>query len=230
MNDVADRAEVWPVIHLQSRDQGLANARLAAACGCTGVFLISMEGRDDIVDPIADAIKTDQTALRVGVNYLTLRADEALTRAIAAGHHATWADDSGVRSDKLDVRALRCADIVLRHPDHPFFAGVAFKYLLEDKDPAKAAATARELGFLPTTTGEKTGSAPPVEKLAAMRSAIGFEAPLGIASGITPDNVAVLGPYLSHILVATGISKSFHDFDEDLLRALMRNRPQRLRA
>ena len=38
-------------------------------------------------------------------------------------------------------------------------------------------------------------------------------APLAIASGITPENVGDFLPYASAFLVATGISRNFHDLD-----------------
>ncbi len=42
-----------------------------------------------------------------------------------------------------------------------------------------------------------------------------------MASGIDPHNVYELGRFLTHILVSTGISSSFYDFDEGLLQRLM---------
>lgn len=227
-NAPAERPEVWPVIHLQSPSQGIANARLAAECGCQGVFLISMNGDDGMIDPVADGIKKRLPNLKVGVNYLTKAADKAISDSLAAGHHATWADDAGVRSDAASPLAHQCEALLIDQKEHLFFAGIAFKYRKEEPDPPRAAARALYLGFLPTTSGTATGSAPDVAKLAGIRAAISPSAPLAVASGITPDNVALLGPHLSHILVATGISSSFHEFDADLLKTLMRNLPVRL--
>lgn len=227
-NTASERPEIWPVIHLQSPSQGITNARLAAKCGCQGVFLISMHGDDTMIDPVADDIKRQLPNLKVGVNYLTKSADKALSDSLAAGHHATWADDAGIRSDAPSPLAHRCEALLIHRTEHLFFAGVAFKYRQKEPDPPRAAARALYLGFLPTTSGAATGSAPDVGKLAGIRAAISPSAPLAVASGITPDNVAVLGPYLSHILVATGVSRSFHDFDAGLLTTLMRNRPLRL--
>lgn len=61
----------------------------------------------------------------------------------------------------------------------------------------------------------------PTPEAAAERAAIGNDAPLAIASGVTPDNVSAFLPHVSHILVSTGVSASFHEFDPARLRALV---------
>jgi hypothetical protein len=227
-NPSDNRPQVWPVIHLRSLDLGIENAQITADSGCPGVFLISMDGNDESIDPIADSIKTRLPNLLVGVNYLTKTAEAAIARSLKAGHHATWADGAGIRSDEDSALPARCAALLAGRKDHQFFASFDFKYQRKDPNPPRAARMALDLGFVPTTSGMKTGSAPVPAKLAAIRDEIGIEAPLAVASGITPDNVASLGPYLSHILVATGISRSFYEFDADLLGTLMRNRPLRM--
>ena len=76
-------------------------------------------------------------------------------------------------------------------------------------------------GFIPTTSGSGTGSAPDLEKIVAMSRATGGV--LAIASGMTPWNVAQYAPYLSHILVATGIALDEHRIDADKLCLLIAN-------
>ena len=107
------------------------------------------------------------------------------------------------------------------NPAHLFFGSVAFKYQPEDMDPPEAARRAIGLGMIPTTSGVATGSAPPAEKLFEIRHGIGPWAPLALASGMTPDNAYELGRFLTHALVATGISESFYEFSEPLLARFM---------
>lgn len=212
---------VWPVIHLSTPELARRNAAIAASYGCAGIFVIHMEGRDDEIDPVALDLKRDFPSLKVGVNYLSLPAHVALKRSISQGLDATWADAPGVRSDRVDDMAQRAiAPVLSANPQHLFFGSVAFKYQPVDADPPAAAANALKLGMIPTTSGAATGVAPEASKLHAMRSAIG-DGPLAVASGITADNVYELGRFLSHILVSTGISKSFHEFDELALRHLV---------
>jgi hypothetical protein len=213
--------EIWPVIHLSTPDLAYRNAELAAACGCSGVFVIHMDGRDDEIDAVAVEIKARIPALKVGANYLTLPAHQALKRSITLGLDATWADAPGVRSDRINEAMQQALKPLLHaHPQHLFFGSVAFKYQPVDADPPAAARNALALGMIPTTSGTATGVAAESSKLEAMRAAIG-DAPLAVASGMTADNANELGRFLTHILVSTGISKSFHEFDEQSLRRLV---------
>jgi predicted TIM-barrel enzyme len=44
--------------------------------------------------------------------------------------------------------------------------------------------------------------------------------PLAIASGITPENIEKYLPYVDYFLVATGISKTFDEFDPEKRKLL----------
>lgn len=227
--------EVWPVIHLAGIELALRNATIARACGCPGVFLIQMNGYDDEIEPAAQAIRARFGDLKIGGNFLSSRADEALRRSLAMGLDATWSDAPGVRSDGVQPWLQESLVPQLQaHPQHLFFGSVAFKYQPVDADPPAAALRAAELGMVPTTSGSATGIAPAADKLHAMRLALNQAqaqaraqaqaqpcTPLAVASGITPDNACELGRFLTHILVATGVSKSFHELDEQALRRLV---------
>lgn len=212
---------VWPVIHLHTVAQAVANARIDQAAGAHGVFLIHMSGDDDMIEPAGRAISEQCPGLVVGANYLSLSATQALERSLAAGFAATWSDAPGVHSTGVNESARALASRVRQHPGHEFFASVAFKYQEPDPDPGKAASAALSLDMIPTTSGPATGQAPAIEKLQAIRASIGPSAALALASGVTPENVAQLVPCLSDILVATGISADFHTFDPARLSRLM---------
>lgn len=213
--------QLWPVIHLDTPELAYRNAAIAQRAGVRGIFLIHMDGLDEQIDPIAEQIRQRYPDLRIGVNYLSLDAPTALARAIALGHDASWSDRPGIRSDSLDPAAEAMHTLLKEHPKHQFFASVAFKYQPTDPNPGLAAARALELGMIPTTSGLATGKAPPVEKLELIRQTIGNIAPLALASGATPDNAHLLALHLSDILVSTGISSSFYEFDEALLGKLV---------
>ena len=213
--------QVWPVIHLSTPEVAYRNAELAQACGCVGVFLIEMEGRNDAIDSVAFELKRRFVGLKVGVNYLGMPAHFAIVRSLSLGLDATWTDNPGVRSDGVHPTTREATVPVLQqNPGHLFFASVAFKYQTVDADPPAAARAALALGMIPTTSGVATGVPPQASKLHAMRQAVG-DGPLAVASGIDTDNAYELGRFLTHILVSTGISSSFHEFDEGLLRRLM---------
>lgn len=218
---------IWPVIHVSNPEQALNNARVASEAGVYGVFLIQMEGQDEVLDPIATQIRQHFPQLKIGVNYLSLDPVSAVRRALAKQYDATWSDRPGVRSDAIASQAHEVSAYVLSNPDHRFFASVAFKYQPIDLDPPRAAQMAHELGFIPTTSGLATGAAPTCEKLEAIRLHLGdkSQAPFAVASGITPENVAQLGRGLTDILVSTGISSDFYTFDPELLQSLVRACP-----
>lgn len=214
---------IWPVIHITDLDKALYNAEVAYHCGATGVFLIHMTGEDDLIDPIAGKIRKCFPDLRLGVNYLSLSAKEALVHSINRGYDATWSDRSGVRSDRVEPFAHELAELLVEHPQHLFFGSVAFKYQPNDPDPARAAVLASQLGFLPTTSGPATGHPPDIAKLDTMYRALsqaGYSR-LALASGASPQNIALMAPMLSDVLISTGISAEFHTFDPALLELMI---------
>lgn len=211
--------KVWPVIHIKNCEIALQNAQIAHDAGCHGIFLISMDNQDEKIDPIGLKIRERIPKLEIGVNYLSLLADEAVNRSLSNGWNATWVDDSGIHSTNVEEIALTCAELIT---NHQFFASIAFKYQRVDPKPPIAALHAQKLGMIPTTSGDATGSAPDVEKLKNISEVLNGTR-LAVASGITPDNVTELSPYVTDILVATGISLDFYRFDADKLKALMNN-------
>ncbi|MEM7423752.1 MAG: hypothetical protein AAF334_08500, partial [Pseudomonadota bacterium] len=104
-----------------------------------------------------------------------------------------------------------------------YFGGTAFKKQ-RPVDPADyqiAAAQAALRMDVVTTSGVATGAAAEAGKIDSFRSGVG-DAPLAIASGITPDNAMIYGA-ADCFMVATGINHedSFYDIDPARLRALL---------
>jgi uncharacterized protein len=71
-----------------------------------------------------------------------------------------------------------------------------------------------------TTSGAGTGQAAHLEKISAMKAALG-DLPLAIASGITPENVRDYLPISDCYLVATGLGDSFEELNPDRVAALV---------
>jgi predicted TIM-barrel enzyme len=215
------RPSIIPVIHYADDEQALRNAGRAAEAGCEGVMLIEMRGRNDPLPAMARAIKARWPHMLVGINFLGATAIEALVDNLAIGTDMTWTDAQPTHSMEAPwFGAEQLREARAWGGAHLLFTGVAFKHQRHEPDPETAARKALEMGFVPTTSGEATGVAAEVGRIERLRAAIGPDAPLAIASGVTPDNVHLYAPLLSHILVATGVSSSFHEFDEDLLRRL----------
>ena len=214
-------SKILPVIHHLDDTTTLTHADLARACGADGVFLISHSGDDSGLPALANTIagrwrqSTDTPAL-IGINLLNTAPTAAFGYALAHGLDAIWADAPGVSSYGASKSGQKLSDLAKAHPQVAVFASVAFKYQPDEANPPAAAREAVKLGMIPTTSGAGTGIAPTVEKIEGMSKAVNGK--LAVASGMTCENVAEFAPHLSHILVATGVSKNEHEFDETLLR------------
>ncbi len=212
--------EVWPVIHVDDQEQAIRCAGIAHEAGCVGVFLISMHGNDESLDRIAPRVHQTFPSLKIGVNYLTLRASAALLRSQYQGYAATWTDCQEFNGGAISQEARDVSNI--RRQGHLFFAAVAFKGQAADHLPGDSAKAAANLGLIPTTSGVRTGTAPDLTKILAIRERLQNGDALAVASGLTPENLHLFAPHLSHALVSTGISKSFHEFDAEKLQHFMR--------
>jgi len=203
---------VWPVIHLSDVKRTIENAQIAARCGCPGVFLISMSGDDDQIDPAATLIRREVPALKIGINMLSTSPAQAVWHSRTHGYDATWSDYAWQHTG---IEGLTDGT------DHKFFAAVAFKGATHNEpDPDASAREAVARGFIPMTSGSGTGVTAPLEKIKRLRAAIGQGAPLAM-SGVHPPTAHRLTPLATHFLVATCISKDFYTFDERKLRFLI---------
>lgn len=214
-----------PVVHCEREGQARRAVDVAMAHGADGVFIINQGGMQDAaVLRMAERLVAEGHPF-VGLNLrgesvASLFQDAAMTRL-----HGVWADSAGIRvvDDAIDGREAiehRTAREEIGYAGL-YFGGVAFKYQrpVERYMLAPVALSAVNLGIdVVATSGDAPGKPPAVEKIAAMREAIGDHA-LAIASGITPDNAA---SYLAAnaFLVATGIEEKFGVFDPARVKAL----------
>lgn len=224
--------KIYPVVHYLNRRTAFAEADKAAQGGADGIFLIAHPGPnhsrreaqalDQELLEVGVKIRAKLPGFPIGINLLSTGALMAAQDAIEYDYPMVWGDNMGV--DSSGVRPVG-REIANAKQDAgsaiEVFASVAFKYQREELDPARAAHVALSTGFIPTTSGSATGSAPDVAKIASMSEAT--KGVLAIASGMTPENVALFAPHLSHILVATGIAIDEHKLDISRLRQLIAN-------
>lgn len=216
-----NRPKILPVIHYIDRATAFNAVGKALECEADGCFLISHHGNDVELLEVAVALQAKHPGFPIGINLLSTPVVEAAVLVRAAGLPFFWADDVGIDSHGITPTALKVKALNVDVPSFGVFASVAFKYRPHEPDPALAAKKALEAGFIPTTSGKATASAPEIEKIKAMSQATGGV--LAIASGMTPENVGTYAPYLSHILVASGIAIDEHMLDSDKLRLLIAN-------
>lgn len=214
--------KIYPVIHFLDRETTFMEVTKAIDAGADGVFLINHRSDDMELISVACAVRLKHPQLPVGVNFLSMSGLEATIMARKFGLPMVWGDDVGVDSgglsdDGLSIRAQKAVG----GDRFDVFASVAFKYRPHEPNPELAAKNALAAGFIPTTSGSGTGSAPDLQKIIAMSQSTGGV--LAVASGMTPENVGMYAPYLSHILVATGVSTDEHRMDVDKLKQLIAN-------
>lgn len=217
----AASVKIIPVIHVHDAVQAVRNAEHAFDAGCDGVMLIQMEGRNRDLPRIAVDVKRIWPDRKVGLNLLGCLAADSIRISIDVGLDMTWTDRQLTHgSGMLKQEAGLAVNALMGSPGHMLFTGVAFKHQPHEPDPARAAHAAHDLGFVATTSGPATGVSADPDRLRLIREALGPDAPLAVASGVTPDNVHEVLPWITHALVSTGVSASFHEFDPARLRTL----------
>jgi predicted TIM-barrel enzyme len=114
---------------------------------------------------------------------------------------------------KKGIWADNCKQMVKGQWEALTFGGVAFKYQEEVGTLEEQVRAGLSSVDVVTTSGPGTGVAASLEKISTMKSYLGGE-PLGLASGISLENVEGYLPYVNAYLVGTGIESSFGVLDE----------------
>lgn len=212
--------QVYPVIHYKDDSTTISQAILAKTLNADGVFLISHIGNNEKLIPLAIEIKKLFPNFQVGLNFLGETALHTAKIVKENNLDMIWADSCGVSSQGLNEEGQELKDWASNNQEINVFASVAFKYQRNESNPPLAANEAQNAGFIATTSGAGTGQAPSVNKIRDMSLATNGQ--LAIASGMTCENIEEFVPYLSHILVATGVSKDDYHFDVDKLTTFIR--------
>lgn len=220
---------VLPVIHVLDTEQTARNIDILLTAGAPGCFLINHDFEKEELLPILRDMRGRYPSLWMGVNFLAVTGAEAFPILGDLARDGTridayWADDACIDEDGTNAEARRIAAI--RESAGwagLYFGGTAFKKQ-RAVAPDRFADAAREAtGFMDvvTTSGIATGQEADLEKIATFRRAIG-DAPLAIASGITPENARSYRD-VDCFMVATGINQKddFYNIDAKRLAALL---------
>ncbi len=212
--------KIIPVIHHVDSSLTLEQAKIIAESKAYGIFLISMTGDNQDLPMLAKVIKAKHPTLKIGTNLLGNTALETVKTNLDFELDMSWSDEPIIHGDKISPEAYEISNLVKNK--HLFFNSVAFKYQKEDPNPKQATINSYNLGFIPTTSGQATGKAADMGKISNMASVL-EQRTLGIASGLTPQNVGEYIPYIEYGLVSTGISKNFHEIEPTLLKQIIEN-------
>ena len=231
---------IYPVIHYFNDEVAMRNAETAFEAGCDGVFLIQMQGYDGQIIKSSRDIQARFSNKMVGVNFLACSPGQAFLFGVELEYDMVWSDAPGITSAMVAEDAKAIAEFIRDPYTLPsnlagqqlpkFFASVAFKYQEPEEEPSVAAIIAQSLGFIPTTSGIETGVPAPWQKVATMRRCLDTynrlhvsKTTLALASGLTPENIELYAPFITHALVSTGISTDFYNFSKEKLIAFVEN-------
>ena len=224
---------VLPVIHVRDVNQACHNATLAIDAGAHGVFLINHDFGHEALLPILGEVRARFPSLWLGVNFLAVTSRDAfpvLGRLQSEGVEidAYWADDACIDERSADEAQAEAAAIAAAREASGwqglYFGGTAFKTQrpVAPGDCERAAQLAAGWMDVVTTSGAATGRAADLAKIESFRRGCA-DAPLALASGVSPENVHDYAADVDAILVATGINYrgNFYEIDPERLHRLL---------
>jgi hypothetical protein len=181
-------------------------AQIAMNNGADGVILCAWPAS---VRRMVKALRKVREALPtalIGANFLC-HPEELREVALGSVCDMLWTDagvnGEGVEAELTDLRS------VLRAQDFRglLLGSFAFKHRAEmsEADMPAFSSDALRLMDVQTTSGPSTGVAMAPAKAGAVRAALGKDAVIAIASGVTMDNVTAFLPFVDVFVVGTGV-------------------------
>ena len=214
-----------PVPGGKALDGTFADCEASIEGGADAVILINENMPEGVkktqFPPLAEleeAVKTCRARypdLKIGVNWLGDDKDDpygykgGFRLARENGLCLVWTDVSGIDLIK-EAPALSLHEIAAARPPGVFYAsGIHMKYThLLDEGKTIEESALQAIGWLDgvIVTGPKTGTASDPEVVKRARKVLGTY-PLGVASGVTAENVATIREYVDFYIVHTGIQE-----------------------
>lgn len=201
-----EERELTPVIHVASELQAFRNIELCIKANINLCWLIGHNLDNFQLIKIAHKAKQMYRKINIGINCLGMSYDDV--SVFASSINYVWTDNCYAESRDFGIER-----------NHKYFGGVAFKYQHPRFSLEDDCVNALSFVDVITTSGDKTGEAPDLNKIKKIYSYVNPR-PIAIASGINEDNIHQFLPYVDYYLVATGISKNWHELDLDKIKRL----------
>ncbi len=199
-------------LHVQSDNQAIREAHnILTPDGAHGILLVNNggfvkgEGPYPNLFDIAEHIKLILPDYVVGINPLETSTVRALELLSEHELDILWKDNGGVY--EIGSQILIFENILKALHGNPvkYYGGVAFKYQTQPSNLKGVCEVAAKHFSAVITSGDGTGSQPSLEKIRMIREYIGPEAKLGIASGMSVENVNLFLPYADIFIVGTSL-------------------------
>jgi predicted TIM-barrel enzyme len=211
-------------------DQAMAEAvKILAPGGAHGLILVNNGFRvrhdsNPTLGKIALEIKHRYTTALIGINPLDLDTVDAVTYTPST-LDMLWTDIGGIKEENdltfLDLKTEK----ELKKFVPKYWGSELFKVGEPPIDPEAVAQCASKSFDAFITSGTATGISPDVKKIKQIRQWIGVEPLLGIASGMSPQNVHLFLDYADIFIVATslcvgdGKGANFWHYDSDKIKS-----------
>lgn len=234
LRQISDRIkQLWVVAYVNQTgndpliEQAFADVEASIAGGADAVVLINEWCSLAELEGTVHAVRERYPKLKLGVNYLGDPAEpygyrESFRLARTYELQIVWTDFSGV--DLINERAP--VDLHLIQKERPpsvfYGSGVHMKYsTLQDSKKTIEESALQAMGWVDgvIVTGPKTGVACNPETALRARTVIG-NYPLGVASGVSPENVHTLRDVLDFFLVASSLQDDGKRIVENKVRRL----------
>lgn len=215
-------------LHAYSKEQLLVEARkMLTPRGAHGLLVvnndlhISSEGNySECLFSLTAFLKQQHPQYLVGINPLDLKTSKAIrhTYDCFIDYHEEfgnpfdilWTDDGGIIEDDhrvtLDTNIQHDLKMIRTFSKNNFsyYGGVAFKYQSQPRNLEAVCKEAARHFSVVVTSGDGTGIAASIEKIKLIKSYIG-DKPLGLASGVTSENLHEYWLYVDVFIVGTSL-------------------------
>lgn len=214
-----------PVIHVTNNIKAVwDNVSICIEAKADGIFLISHGYKNwtELLE-IGREIKKTYPDLWVGYNFLDLTAEQSFKKIEFRDKiDGLWIDDTkaGVSNEYTEyLKELNINYKLLKQIFYEgnlfYFGGVAFKYCEQPEDIYEATAVGMNSMDVVTTSGDKTGNAPTIEKIKEMYSITNGTSPLALASGVDEKNITEFLQYVDIFLVSSSISENHEKLNKN---------------
>lgn len=197
-----------PVVKPRSRAVALQSIQTAIDSGADGVFVTNDRIDEFELLDFIPQIQKRFGSIWIGVNMIGYSPVSVLDLIKAIPVDGIWSDNAGI--DEMSTaqpagELFRQARLDLNWKGL-YFGGIDFKYQRPISLGLLPRAAQNAVPYMDvlTTSGLETGSAPSIDKVAALR--LGAQShPIALASGITPCNVIDYLPIADCFIVASSI-------------------------
>ena len=197
-------------LHTQNQAQVFEQAGIILENGADGIILVNnggilkSSGESPNIFSVAVKLKQLYPETLIGINPLGIETIDALTY-VPSSLDFLWVDNGGIEEAENEAFLNRDIAFTLERAKPNYLGSVLFKYQPQPINPEKVVMAAAKHFHAVITSGEATGSAPAIEKIQQIREWIGPYAKLGIASGMSSENVTLFLPYVDMVIVATSL-------------------------